>query len=160
MFHGELILCLCETTLVELCTDAAVDTAIWNLFALLSEKRRLWALLYSAPFQIVFGVALSHFLSPIFPFGLILFLSHQVKFNDWSIRVVRSISHNYFFFSANHKIVYPYEWLFGPPLWTWPRKLFAFTRQDNIAESSILYMNVHDNIVWLLLWLQQGRDQK
>jgi hypothetical protein len=24
---------LCETTLVELCTDAAVDTAIWNLFA-------------------------------------------------------------------------------------------------------------------------------
>jgi len=33
-------------------------------------------------------------------------------------------------------------------------------RQDNIAECSILYMNGHDNFAWLLLWLQQGSDQR
>ena len=41
MFHGEAILCLCEITLVVLCTDVVVDAAIRNLFALLFEKRQI-----------------------------------------------------------------------------------------------------------------------
>lgn len=32
------------------------------------------------------------------------------------------------------------------------------TRHDNAAGRSILYMNGNDDIVWLLLGLQQGRD--
>jgi len=38
------------------------------------------------------------------------------------------------------------------------RKFLGFTRHDNAVGRSILYMNGHDDIVWLLLRWQQGRD--
>jgi len=41
VFHGEVILCLSEVTVIVLCTDAVFDAALGGLFTLLFEKRRI-----------------------------------------------------------------------------------------------------------------------